>query len=269
MSAGKRIDVLLVESGLAQSREKARALIMAGAVFADERRVDKPGEVIKDGQCIRVKDDALPFVSRGGFKLEKAVERFKLDLDARVAADIGASTGGFTDCMLQHGAAKVYAIDVGYGQLDWKLRNDPRVKVLERTNARYMAPEWFDPLPSFASIDVSFISLGLILPPLFRCLEDDGEVVALVKPQFEAGRDKVGKNGVVRSREVHLEVLKSTAAMARGVGFTAFGADYSPITGPKGNIEFLLHLKKGAGTDLDDAFLEKVVYFAHKTFQSC
>ena len=182
MSTGKRIDVFLVESGLVQSREKARALIMAGAVFADERRIDKPGEIVKGDLNIRVKDDALPFVSRGGLKLQRAVERFALKLDGCVAADIGASTGGFTDCMLQQGAAKVYAIDVGYGQLDWKLRNDPRVKVLERTNARYMAPDWFDPLPSFASVDVSFISLGLILPPLFRCLVDDGEVVALVKP---------------------------------------------------------------------------------------
>ena len=269
MSTGTRIDVLLVELGLAQSREKARALIMAGAVFADERRVDKPGEVIKCEQHVRVKNDALPFVSRGGLKLQRAVERFGLNLDGRVAADIGASTGGFTDCMLQHGAAKVFAIDVGYGQLDWTLRNDPRVAVLERTNARYMAPDWFGPLPSFASIDVSFISLGLILPPLFHCLIDEGEVVALVKPQFEAGRDKVGKNGVVRSEEVHLSVLRNIVVMAHGVGFSVLGADYSPITGPKGNIEFLLYLKKGAATELDNVALGNVVAFAHKEFHLC
>ena len=238
--SGTRIDLRLTELGLAPSREKARSLIMAGVVLADGRRVEKPSDIVKE--------DPNPFVSRGGLKLQKAMEEFDLSLEQQVCMDIGSSTGGFTDCMLQHGAKRVYAIDVGYGQLDWKLRNDPRVTVMERTNARNMESAWFDEPATFASIDVSFISLKLILPPLYHCLAEGGEVVALVKPQFEAGRSKVGKNGVVREASTHCEVLLSSAKMALDVGFDVLNVSFSPITGPKGNIEFLLYLRQSSNT---------------------
>lgn len=242
----KRADIRLVELGLAESREKARSLIMEGAVYSQGRRIEKAGTGVESDQILEVRSDPNPFVSRGGLKLQKAVAEFSLDLRDAVALDIGASTGGFTDCMLKNGAKKVYAIDVGYGQLDWRLRNDDRVKVMERTNARFIQPDRLDEKPSFASIDVSFISLTLILPPLYACLDDGGEVIALVKPQFEAGRDKVGKNGVVRSEQTHYEVLLSTADFASQNGYRVLGVAFSPITGPKGNIEFLLYLKKDA-----------------------
>lgn len=267
--SGTRIDVRLTELGLAPSREKARSLIMAGVVMADGRRIEKPGDIVKEGQVIEVKEDPNPFVSRGGLKLQKAMQEFHLSLDGHVCMDIGASTGGFTDCMLQHGAKRVYAIDVGYGQLDWKLRNDDRVTVMERTNARNMDPAWFEEAASFASIDVSFISLKLILPPLHNCLKEGGEVVALVKPQFEAGRSKVGKNGVVREASTHCEVLVNSAKMAMEVGFDVLNASFSPITGPKGNIEFLLYLRRAenaATTAFDiDAIVPEIVDSAHKS----
>lgn len=240
----KRADIRLVEMGLAESREKARSLIMAGAVFSQGKRIDKAGTNVATDQILEVKENPIPYVSRGGLKLQKAITEFHLVLHGVIALDIGASTGGFTDCMLQNGAKKVYAVDVGYGQLDWRLRNDDRVKVMERRNARFIQPDWLDEIPSFASIDVSFISLSLILPSVWNCLEAGGEVVALVKPQFEAGRDKVGKKGVVRSEQVHAEVLESSARFASGNGYSVLGVSYSPITGPKGNIEFLLYLRK-------------------------
>jgi len=267
--SGTRIDVRLTELGLAPSREKARSLIMAGVVMADGRRVDKPGDIVKEEQVIEVKEDPNPFVSRGGLKLQKAMKEFDLSLSGQVCMDIGASTGGFTDCMLQHGAKHVYAIDVGYGQLDWKLRNDERVTVMERTNARNMEPAWFPETATFASIDVSFISLKLILPPLHNCLADGGEVVALVKPQFEAGRSKVGKNGVVREASTHREVLATCAKTSLEIGFDVLNASFSPITGPKGNIEFLLHLRRSskvgeAAFDIEDTVSE-IVMSAHNS----
>ncbi|MBQ2770402.1 MAG: TlyA family RNA methyltransferase [Clostridia bacterium] len=264
----ERLDTLLVARGLTESREKARALIMEGAVLVNGIKAQKAGEQVQDTAEITVKENALPFVSRGGLKLQKALEVFPIDLTGRICADVGASTGGFTDCMLQHGASHVYSLDVGYGQLHWKLRNDPRVTVLERKNARFMEPDWFDAAPSFGSIDVSFISLKLILPPLFQCLTEGGEVVALIKPQFEAGRNEIGKNGVVRDRKIHSRVIADTIRMAKEIGFCVCSLDYSPITGPKGNIEFLLYLKKqpedmGISHDEMEEIIENVVSAAH------
>ncbi len=240
----KRLDVALFEQGLAKSREEAKALVMAGQVYLGEVKAEKPGQFVTDETELTVRGPTCPFVSRGGYKLQKAMDVFPISLDNVVAADIGASTGGFTDCMLQHGAKQVYAIDVGYGQLDWKLRNDPRVTVLERTNARYMEPDWFETTLDFASIDVSFISLDKILPALWKCLSDGGLVVALIKPQFEAGRNKVGKHGVVSQKETHVEVIDRIISVAEEIGFDANGLSYSPIRGPKGNIEFLILLQK-------------------------
>lgn len=234
-----------MELGLAQSRERAKALIMEGVVLLDGARVMKPSDPVREGQVLSIKEDPIPFVSRGGLKLKKAVERYAIDLSDRVCLDVGASTGGFTDCMLQNGARKVFAVDVGYGQLDWRLRSDPRVICMERHNARLMERAWFDEVPSFASCDVSFISIKLILPRIKEVLLPGGRAVVLVKPQFEAGREKVGKNGVVRDKKTHLEVLLSAAEFALSSGFSMLGVDFSPITGPKGNIEFLLYL----GTD--------------------
>lgn len=239
-----RADVLLFDKGLAKSREKARALIMEGVVFCGGRRVEKPGDMFQEDAEFTVKEDTVPFVSRGGLKLKKAIDVFPVSAAGKVAADIGASTGGFTDVMLQNGAKKVYAIDVGYGQLDWSLRNDERVVVMERTNARNMESAWFREPLEFAATDVSFISVKLMLKPLYPILCDGGVVVALVKPQFEAGRGKVGKNGVVRDKETHIEVFTETALFCLETGYNIIGMDYSPITGPKGNIEFLLVLKK-------------------------
>ena len=244
MSKKERIDVLLVEKGYFPSREKARSAIMAGLVFIDEERCDKPGTKIEDTAAIRVKGDLHPYVSRGGLKLEKAIKAFDLELENAIVLDIGSSTGGFTDCSLQNGAKQVYAIDVGYNQLDWKLRSDPRVIVMERTNFRYLKREDLKgELPTFATIDVSFISLRIILPVLATFLEPGGEVVALVKPQFEAGREQVGKNGIVRDAKVHEQVLLGMVDYATSLGYKVKGLDYSPITGGEGNIEFLLYLE--------------------------
>ena len=249
----KRLDVLLVEKGFAPSREKAKALIMAGIVYVNQNKEDKPGASFDPVETqIEVRGSTLRYVSRGGLKLEKALKVFPIDLSGRVCMDIGASTGGFTDCMLQNGASKVYAIDVGYGQLDWKLRSDPRVVCMEKTNFRYVKPEDLGegPAPSFASVDVSFIGLDKILPAAMAILVPEGEMVCLIKPQFEAGRDKVGKKGVVRDRIVHEEVVRDVTAMASGLGFDVLGLDFSPIRGPEGNIEYLMHLRKPAGQNV-------------------
>ena len=244
---GTRADVRLVELNLCQSRERARSLIMSGAVYLNDARIDKAGDPVPEDCVLTVREDPNPFVSRGGLKLEKAVTKYDISLDNAVAIDVGASTGGFTDCMLMHGAKKVYSIDVGYGQLDWKLRNDERVRVMERTNARFMQPDWFDEQIDFASMDVSFISIRLILPSIYACLKDGGRAVVLVKPQFEAGKGKVGKNGVVRDEAVHKEVLLGARLFAQSMGFKLEHVDYSPIKGPKGNIEFLLIVSKRCG----------------------
>lgn len=245
--AKKRLDVLLTEQGYFESRQKAQATIMSGLVFVNGQRVDKSGTAIAENAQIEVRGKAIPYVSRGGLKLEKAMNVFPICLDEKICADIGASTGGFSDCMLQKGAAKVYAVDTGYGKLDWKVRSDPRVIALERTNARYLTHEQIVDELDFASVDVSFISLRLILPALHGILKESGEVVCLVKPQFEAGRDKVGKKGVVRDPKVHQEVLEHFLDHAVEAGFTVKHMTFSPIKGPEGNIEYLGYLSVTAG----------------------
>ena len=245
MSNKTRLDVLLVERGLQESRQKSQATIMSGLVFVKGQRVDKPGTAVPNDAEIEVRGNALKYVSRGGLKLEKAMASFPIDLHGTVCGDIGASTGGFTDCMLQNGARKVYAVDVGYGQLAWSLRSDERVVCMERTNARYLTHEQIPEELDFASVDVSFISLKLILPPLCGLLRQGGHVACLVKPQFEAGKEKVGKKGVVRDPAVHLEVLEHFLEHAKESGFTFLGLTYSPIRGPEGNIEYLGYLEKG------------------------
>ena len=240
----KRLDILVTEQGLAPSREKAKALIMEGIVYADGVREDKPGTVIAEEAKIEVRGKTLPYVSRGGLKLEKAQQTFALSLEGKCCLDIGASTGGFTDCMLQNGAVKVYAIDVGYGQLAWKLRSDPRVVCLEKTNIRLVRPENLPEKADFASIDVSFISLSLVLGPVKELLKENGRIVCLIKPQFEAGREKVGKHGVVRDPAVHEEVILRVLSEAEKLGLHPLGLTYSPVKGPEGNIEYLLYLEK-------------------------
>lgn len=254
-----RLDVLLTERGLAPSRERAKALVMAGIVYAGGVKIEKAGDMVASDAVIEVRGEDIPYVSRGGLKLQKAITAHDLDLTGAVCADIGASTGGFTDCMLQHGARRVYAVDVGYGQLAWKLRTDERVVNLERTNIRYVTEEQIPEPLDFGSIDVSFISLTLVLPVLYRLLRDGGEGVCLVKPQFEAGKGKVGKKGVVREPEIHLEVLKKIFAFCGEIGFCVKGIHFSPIKGPEGNIEYLFYFKKSpepsAFTDSDLAAL--------------
>ncbi len=247
----ERLDVLLVKRQLAPSREKAKALIMAGAVFVDGQREDKAGASFKEEAAIEVRG-GLKYVSRGGLKLEKAVECFGLDFSGLVCMDIGASTGGFTDCMLQGGAAKVYAIDVGYGQFAWKLRQDGRVVCMEKTNIRYVTPKDIGEKIDFASADVSFISLTKILPAARELLRDGAKMVCLIKPQFEAGREKVGKKGVVRDKSVHLEVVTGIIGAVRDLGFSVLGLDFSPIKGPEGNIEYLIYMENDGGGNLDD-----------------
>ena len=254
-----RLDVLLTERGLAPSRERAKALVMAGIVYAGGVKIEKAGDMVASDAVIEVRGEDIPYVSRGGLKLQKAITAHNLDLTGAVCADIGASTGGFTDCMLQHGARRVYAVDVGYGQLAWKLRTDERVVNLERTNIRYVTEEQIPEPLDFGSIDVSFISLTLVLPVLYRLLRDGGEGVCLVKPQFEAGKGKVGNKGVVREPEIHLEVLKKIFAFCGEIGFCVKGIHFSPIKGPEGNIEYLFYFKKSpepsAFTDSDLAAL--------------
>lgn len=239
----ERLDVLLVKKNLAESREKAKAVIMAGIVYVDDQKEDKAGSMFEETAKIEVRGSTLKYVSRGGLKLEKAMTHFGVTLDQKICMDVGASTGGFTDCMLQNGAVKVYSVDVGHGQLAWKLRNDPRVVCMEKTNIRYVTPEEIPDKIQFVSIDVSFISLTKVLGPVKALMEPDGQVVCLIKPQFEVGREKVGKKGVVRERSVHLEVIRMVAAFAGSIGFEALHLEFSPIKGPEGNIEYLLYLQ--------------------------
>ena len=242
--AKKRLDVLLVEKGLAESREKAKAIIMSGIVYVDGEKEDKAGSTFSEEVQIEVRGKTLKYVSRGGLKLEKAMEVFPISLEGAVCMDVGASTGGFTDCMLQNGASKVYSVDVGHGQLAWSLRNDDRVVCMEKTNIRYVTPEDIEELVSFASVDVSFISLSKVLPPLRNLLTEEGQVVCLIKPQFEAGREKVGKKGVVREKSTHEEVIRNVLTFTMESGFSILGLDYSPVKGPEGNIEYLMHIRK-------------------------
>lgn len=254
----ERLDVLLVKRNLAPSREKAKAVIMSGSVFVDGQREDKAGASFPEEVSVEVRGHVLPYVSRGGLKLEKALKKFDTDVRGKVCTDVGASTGGFTDCMLQNGALRVYAIDVGRGQLDWKLRNDERVVCMEKTNIRYVTPEDIGEPIDFSSIDVSFISLSKVLPPVHRFLKEQGQVAALIKPQFEAGREKVGKKGVVREKSTHIEVIEAVFGYAADAGFDVLNLDFSPIRGPEGNIEYLMHLlkreEKGKAADTIDVF---------------
>ena len=259
----ERLDVLLVERGLADSREKAKTVIMSGDVYVNGQKEDKAGTTFDPEKVkIEVRGEKLKYVSRGGLKLEKAFDCFKLDLNGLICMDIGASTGGFTDCMLKNGAKKVYAIDVGHGQLAWSLRNDERVVCMEKTNFRYLKPEDLPEAPDFASCDVSFISLTKILEPAFNILKPMGRMVVLIKPQFEAGREEVGKKGVVRDKKVHEEVVKKIISFSIDTGFRILGLDYSPVKGPEGNIEYLLYLEKSDGADYE-ADIEEIVSLAH------
>ena len=260
----ERLDIVLVNRGVFQSREKARGAIMAGIVYVDGQRVDKPGTGIKEDSEIYIKENACPYVSRGGLKLAKAVSSFRLDLNGVVAVDIGASTGGFTDCMLKNGAEKVYSIDVGYGQLDWSLRNDPRVVNMEKVNVRYLETGKIAERADFISIDVSFISLKLVLPVAAELLACNGKLVCLVKPQFEAGREQVGKKGIVRDKAVHREVIENVIRYGEANGLYPLGLDFSPMTGAKGNIEYLiLFAKEDTGTDYKPV-IESVVKTSHE-----
>ena len=264
----ERLDVLLVSQGLAASREKAKAIIMSGNVLVNGQREDKAGTMIDVKAEITVKGGQLKYVSRGGLKLEKAMSHFDLTLEGRVCMDVGASTGGFTDCMLQNGAVKVYSVDVGHGQLDWKLRNDPRVVCMEKTNIRYVTPEQIEEPTAFVSIDVSFISLTKVLPPVRELMTEDGEIVCLIKPQFEAGREKVGKKGVVRDPKVHEEVIEKVIDFAATVGLESRELEFSPIKGPEGNIEYLLHLLKRPDAASVEPFagnVQEIVAQAHGT----
>ncbi len=273
----ERLDILLVKQGMAASREKAKALIMAGQVYVEGQKEDKAGTMFPETAKIEVKGSSLRYVSRGGLKLEKAMQTFPVSPEGCTCMDVGASTGGFTDCMLQCGASKVYAVDVGRGQLDWGLRNDPRVVCMEKTNIRYLKEEQLQEKVTFVSIDVSFISLTLVLGPVYDLMEDTGEVVALIKPQFEAGREKVGKKGVVRDSSVHCEVIRKIIDFAPSAGFVPAGLTFSPVRGPEGNIEYLVWLRKGvhpAGPDAAEGDadsqlrVEAVVREAHDTLNS-
>lgn len=270
MKDRERVDVLLVKQGLFDSREKAQRAVMAGMVYHDDQRVDKPGSKVDSTLEFTIKGNLLPYVGRGGLKLEKALKVFDLDLSGLLMLDIGASTGGFTDCALQNGARKVYALDVGYNQLAWKLRSDPRVVVMEKTNFRYCTLDDFqEGQPDFASIDVSFISLKKILPPLVDILKNEGEVVALIKPQFEAGRDEVGKKGIVHDPKVHLAVVQDILQFAISCGFSILDLNFSPITGGDGNIEFLAYFRsdKNHAENLMKITPEDVVRQAHQNFR--
>ena len=257
-----RLDVYLAENGLAPSRSAAQSMIMAGDVYIDNQKALKAGETIKGTENIEVRSKGLKYVSRGGLKLEKAMNVFPITLDGSVCMDIGASTGGFTDCMLQNGAQKVFSIDVGYGQLAWKLRSDPRVINMERTNIRFLEIEQLDAVPDFFSVDVSFISLKLVLPVAYSVLKDGGSGVCLIKPQFEAGREKVGKKGVVREKSTHIEVIENVLEFTKEMGFSVLGLDFSPVRGPEGNIEYLMYIKKSTeeGPEFD---IPKLVELSH------
>lgn len=259
----KRLDVLLTEKGLFSSREKAKAYIMSGEIFVNGEREDKPGSTFDEDCIIEHRGKSQKYVSRGGLKLEKAMQSFSIELEDKVCMDVGASTGGFTDCMLQNGAKKVYSIDVGYGQLDWKLRNDERVIVLEKTNARYLNGDIIPEKISFCSIDVSFISLTLILPAVFAVSDEYAEVVCLIKPQFEAGRENVGKKGVVKDPAIHRQVIEKVVSFAKSIGFSPIGLDFSPVKGPEGNIEYLLYLKKN-NAENERLDIDETVSCAHE-----
>ena len=264
MQKKTRLDVAVFEGGYAPSREKAKAIIMAGQVYVNNQKVDKAGFELKEGDKLEVRGKTLKYVSRGGLKLEKAMQVFPITLADKTCMDVGASTGGFTDCMLQNGAKKVYAVDVGYGQFAWKLRQDERVVCMEKTNIRYVTPEDIGEPLDFASVDVSFISLSKVLPAARELLKDGGEMVCLIKPQFEAGREKVGKKGVVRDPKVHLEVIQTVLQTAMDLGFSILDLEYSPIKGPEGNIEYLVHLKKSQeGENSAEVNAEAVVEAAH------
>ena len=266
----ERLDVLLVNRKLAESREKAKAIIMSGIVYVDGQKEDKAGQTFDDTCNIEVRGNTLKYVSRGGLKLEKAMEVFDVNPFGLVCMDVGSSTGGFTDCMLQNGAVKVYSIDVGHGQLAWKLRQDERVVVMEKTNIRYVLPEDIEQPAALVSIDVSFISLTKVLLPVKNLMTTDGDVVCLIKPQFEAGREKVGKKGVVRDRTVHREVIETVLSYALSIGFDVKGLDYSPIKGPEGNIEYLAHLKKTSdetGVIFEGTDIDKVVSESHSALE--
>ena len=263
--ARERLDVILFKKGLFESREKAKTAIMAGLVFVDGERADKPGASFSEDCTIEVKGKPIPYVSRGGLKLEKAITEFNIDLKGMICVDVGASTGGFTDVMLRNGAKKVYSVDVGYGQLAWELRNNPKVICMERTNFRYVTKEQISEPLDFGSVDVSFISLKLILPPLKALLKPFGKVVCLVKPQFEAGRNKVGKKGVVKDPGVHEEVINSVISSSRELGHSVSGLSFSPITGPEGNIEYLLYLINGDMEKKSEIIVPDTVKSAHST----
>ena len=264
----KRIDILVFERGLSESREKARALIMAGIVFANGERIDKPGQSVDENAEIEIRGKKLEFVSRGGLKLQGAIDCFDIDLNGVYAIDIGASTGGFTDCMLKHGAKKVYAVDVGYGQLAWKLRTDERVVNIERTNIRYFDDSVLERRLDFGTVDVSFIGLKLVLPVLYKTLREGGRAVCLIKPQFEAGRESVGKKGVVRDMSVHEQVINKVLSEAQETGFTILGVYYSPIRGPEGNIEYLMYLEKRAPDGEFELDTQKLVRDSHEAFKA-
>lgn len=264
MQKKTRLDVAVFEQGYAPSREKAKAIIMAGIVYVNNQKVDKAGFELKEGDVLEVRGKTLQYVSRGGLKLEKAMQEFPITLDGKICMDVGASTGGFTDCMLQNGAVKVYSVDVGYGQLAWKLRTDERVVNLERTNFRYATREQIPDEVDFASVDVSFISLKHILPNLNTLLAPDGQAVCLIKPQFEAGKEKVGKKGVVRDLNVHLEVVENVINLALENGFSVMGLQFSPIKGPEGNIEYLIYLNKSQEPVVsDDVNAKELVNMSH------
>lgn len=246
----KRLDVYLTENNMVASRSMAQSIIMAGEVYINNQKASKAGETVTGEEKIEIRSKMLKYVSRGGLKLEKAMSSFGISLNNKICMDIGASTGGFTDCMLQNGAEKVYSVDVGYGQLAWKLRQDERVINMERTNIRYLTEEHLSDRPSFFSVDVSFISLKLVLPVAYKLTSDDCQGVCLIKPQFEAGREKVGKKGVVRDKAVHFEVIKNVLEFTRETGFVVCGLDYSPIKGPEGNIEYLMYISK-KGEDIN------------------
>jgi len=260
----ERLDVLLVNRNLAPSREKAKTMILEGNVFVNNNREDKAGSMFPDDCVIEIHGNTLKYVSRGGLKLEKAMAEFNVNLDGAVCMDIGASTGGFTDCMLQNNASKVYSVDVGYGQFAWKLRTDPRVVCMEKTNIRYVTPEDIGDALDFASVDVSFISLTKVLPAAHELLKEHGEMVCLIKPQFEAGREKVGKKGVVRDRAVHKEVVEKIIHFSLENGFSVLDLSYSPIKGPEGNIEYLVHIRKDEETTLAETVdVDYIVGAAH------
>lgn len=265
----ERLDILIVNRGLAPSREKAKAIIMSGIVYVDGEKEDKAGTTFPETVNIEIKGNTLKYVSRGGLKLEKAMNEFGLRLDGFVCMDVGSSTGGFTDCMLQNGATKVYAVDVGHGQLDWKLRNDERVVCMEKTNIRYVTPEHIEDRLDFASIDVSFISLTKVLSPVKELLRDTGRIVCLIKPQFEAGREKVGKKGVVRDKKVHKEVIDMVVEYAKSIELYPLMLDFSPVKGPEGNIEYLLYLSNNLEdvNEIGDTqfSINEVVEASHKT----